>query len=388
VITHCYISKSTLVTRSIVAGKERTNHIRSDTFTIETASTRSADNGTISDPETCKEERGENTTTKNIARTRRRRRLIQAASSRNLASSLRCKMSLYSRAAAPGGQPAPHKRTDLAAAARAREQPRDLTTQEPRRCPRSEPGQAPTGPRGRLDSVRSVPERPPRGRPRRWLHLGRRRPGGPCLHGLPPPPPPAGAPARAGGGGEGGVGEGLREVEDAELLHPLHVLPDPRGPHALVVRSRRLERGHRAARGLRPRRRVARGGDAGDHGRGVARRGFLRRRRRRRRRDFSEEGEGTGPNRRGEGGAQSQRSDWWPPGRGRGFYGRGRRRLLRPSPSSARPVPSLAAGAWDRAATGRGRARSSVGESRQRGRFGGGYGASGRARTVRVGVGA
>jgi hypothetical protein len=45
------------------------------------------------------------------------------------------------------------------------------------------------------------------------------------------------------------VAEGVREVEDAELLHPLHVLPDPRVPLALVVPNH-LRLVSRAAWGL------------------------------------------------------------------------------------------------------------------------------------------
>jgi hypothetical protein len=101
---------------------------------------------------------------------------------------------------------------------------------------------------------------------------------------------------------------------------------------------------------------------------------FLRRRRRRR--DFSEEGEGTPPNRKGRrgGGSRNRNGQIW----GGGFYGRGRRRFLRPSPGWARPFPSRAAGAWDR------RPLALRGPARQLGRVGD-SGASGRARTERDG---
>jgi hypothetical protein len=90
--------------------------------------------------------------------------------------------------------------------------------------------------------VRPAPERPPRWRRRRGLEP--RRGDGPRLHGLLPRPP-----AAPGGGGRG---EALHEVEDAQFLHPRHVLPDPGLPLRLVparrLRLRRVQRGHRAVR--------------------------------------------------------------------------------------------------------------------------------------------
>lgn len=57
------------------------------------------------------------------------------------------------------------------------------------------------------------------------------------------PPSPETA-TGAGAGGCGGLVEAGGEVDEAELLHPLHVLLDPRLPLPLVAFRRGRQRGH------------------------------------------------------------------------------------------------------------------------------------------------